>query len=79
MLSQLKYNLKLYISEIPDRFWQWLVRKLPNKLRYFAAIDVWSYATTGKWGKDHPTDLKVETALRRFESKIKGEDNGHGQ
>lgn len=53
------------------KFYQRIVRYLPAKLRYAAAIDVVAYATTGKYSKTIVPDLSAMDAIKRF-----GDDKG---
>lgn len=46
--------------------YQWLAHRLPAPLRYFAAIDVGAYATTGRYGDTIVTDLPLMEAIDRF-------------
>ena len=47
-------------------FWFWLVRRLPNKLLYFAFMQVMAYATTGKYGTTIVPELTGMDAAKRF-------------
>lgn len=51
---------------VAERFFWWLARKLPPQLVYFAAIRVWSFATTGLYGSTVVTDLTIDEATRRW-------------
>ncbi|WP_029923928.1 hypothetical protein [Nocardia otitidiscaviarum] len=51
--------------------YQWLAHRLPAPLRYFAAIDVGAYATTGNYSDTVVTDLTMMEAIDRF-----GRDKG---
>ena len=48
------------------KLYQKLVRHLPARLRYIAAIDVLAHATTGKYGKTVVHDLSAMDAIKRF-------------
>lgn len=51
-----------------DKFYTWVAQKLPNKIVYFCAIRVWAYATTTPYDKTHPSQIRVITALKRWEN-----------
>lgn len=61
------WRYKAFKYRTTIKFTQWLAHRLPNRLRYFAAIDVVAYATTGKYGNTVVTDLTAMEAIRRFE------------
>lgn len=46
--------------------WLRIVRMLPKKLRYWAAIDVGAYATTGKYGNTVVPNLTLMDAIDRY-------------
>lgn len=46
--------------------YQWIAHRLPARLRYFAAIDVGAYASTGRYGNTIVPDLTVMDAIDRF-------------
>ena len=50
-----------------DKLWLWAVRRLPRRLRYWVVIDVFAYATTGKYGSTIVPELTVVDALERWE------------
>jgi hypothetical protein len=50
-----------------DRTWLRIARCLPKRLRYWCAIDVIAYGTTGKYGKTVVPDLSAMDALKRYE------------
>lgn len=49
------------------RFTQWLAHRLPNRLKYFVAIDVVAFATTGKYGNTIVPELTAMDAIQRFQ------------
>lgn len=48
------------------KFYQKLMKYLPAKLKYFAAIDVVAYATCGKYGSTVVPDLSAMDAIGRY-------------
>ncbi|WP_068059197.1 hypothetical protein [Nocardia xishanensis] len=45
---------------------QWVAHRLPARLRYFAAIDVGAYATTGQYDDTLVNELTLMEAVDRF-------------
>lgn len=48
------------------RFYQRIVKYVPNKLKYIVAIDVVAHATTGKYSKTNVPELSAMDAIKRF-------------
>ncbi len=61
-----RYYLIRY-GHYKDKFYMWLAWKLPRELIKWSSIRLISYATMGKYGKDHPDDVSVITALNRWD------------
>ena len=61
------WKIKAFKYRVSTKFTQWLSHRLPKKLRYFTAIDVFAYATCGKYGSTNATDITAMEAIRRFE------------
>ena len=51
-----------------DKFFMWLVWKLPNRIVFWAAMRVWTYGTIGKYGDTIVSELTVIEAMKRWES-----------
>ena len=49
-----------------NKFYQWLCKKLPKKLIYFATIQLFSKTTTGKYGDTIVPELTLTDALKRY-------------
>jgi len=50
-----------------DRFYAWLARKLPKRLRYWATIQSCVEATTGEYRHTVVTELTVDHLLARIQ------------
>lgn len=61
------WKVKAFKYRTITNFTQWLAHKLPARLRYFAAIDVVAYATTGQHSNTVVPDLTAMEAIKRFE------------
>ena len=48
-------------------FWMWLAWRLPRRLVYMAVIRAWAHATQGPWSGDIVTEVRVGTALNRWD------------
>jgi hypothetical protein len=58
-----------------DKFWMFLVKFIPRKLKLFCAIHILAYATTGKYGKTVVPELTALEAIDRyFHDKIEKEE-----
>ncbi len=52
-----------------EKFYRWLSWHLPERLVYFAAMRLLSYATTGLYKKTVVPDLPFMEALKRWEER----------
>lgn len=57
---------KLQGEPIPAWFIYWFIWKLPKWIIYWAAIRMWAYCTSGKYGTTDPTKLTIDEALNRW-------------
>lgn len=48
------------------KFYQRIVKYVPNKLKYVVAIDVVAHSTTGKYGNTIVPELTAMDAIKRF-------------
>ena len=53
-----------------EKIWQWLARRLPSQLVYFAAIRLVAYATCAKYSKQSVTEVTAMDAVKRWEDKL---------
>ena len=49
------------------KFWLWLTRCLPHRLRYWCVIDAGGYATTGQYSKTLVPEVTFMEVLKRIE------------
>jgi hypothetical protein len=47
---------------------QWVANRLPKDVIYFAAIRMWSNATTGKYGSTIVPEVTMDECIRRWYS-----------
>jgi len=52
-----------------DKFWLWLVFKLPRPLVYWCGIRLGAFATQGQYGNTIVPELSFMDALKRWEKK----------
>ena len=55
---------------IMENTYQWISRRLPKRLVYFATIELWAKTTSGKYGNTPVCELTVDDALRRYDKLI---------
>ncbi len=60
-------NLKIFWSQLPEKFWFWWAWRLPKKLVYFAAIRLVAFATQGEYGNTVVSELPAMEAIGRWE------------
>lgn len=51
-----------------EKFWLWLARKLPKKLRYWCVIDAGAFATSGKYETTNVPELSMMDMIDRLDS-----------
>jgi hypothetical protein len=61
-----RYTVQPYFRDRGERFWLWVAKKLPHKLRYWVVISVWAEVTTGQYSDTLATDLTMAEALKRM-------------
>ena len=66
-----KCDFKYRVRRIKEKGMYKLIRMTPSKLKYFIAIDVLGYATTGKYGSTVVNELTAMDAIGRY-----GKDKG---
>ena len=49
-----------------DKFWLWLVRRLPDKLIYWACIHMAAYATSGEYSNQEVPSLTWDQMCKRW-------------
>lgn len=59
------------IGKYEEKFWYWLVKKLPKKLLYFSFMQVTVEATTGKYSDTIVPEITAMDVIKRY-----GDDNG---
>lgn len=60
------YRFRIWLSRLPERLKMWLAWALPEDVVYFATVRVAARATCGKYGNNHPDEVSVMEALRRW-------------
>ena len=52
---------RTWLEKLMTRFWQWLARRLPDRLVYFAVMRAWTYAVSldGKVTTHDPITVSV--------------------
>lgn len=60
-------NLKIFWSQLPEKFWFWWAWRLPKKLVYFATIRLIAFATQGEYGNTVVSELPAMEAISRWE------------
>ncbi len=53
-------------AERKEKFWMWIVWKMPSKVIYWASIRLIAFATTGMYSKTIVPDLTAMDALKRY-------------
>jgi hypothetical protein len=66
-IGDLAFSYRCWRYQTRTRTYQWLAHRMPARLRYFAAIDVGAYASTGKYGDTIVPELTLMDAIQRFE------------
>lgn len=57
-------------------FWRWIAWKLPDKLVYWASLRLIAYASQGEFSATDVPSLTAMDALKRWEQRNRGMDNG---
>lgn len=50
-----------------DRFYYWLIKRMPKKLQYLISIDLIAKCTQGKYSDTIVPELTAMDAVKRFE------------
>ena len=59
-------NLKVFLLQLPAKFWFWWAWRLPKKLVYFAAIRLVAFATQGEYDNTVVSELPAMEAIGRW-------------
>jgi hypothetical protein len=66
MLFDLWVLRSYYIRKLSDKFWLWLVWKLPKPLVMWSTVRVVAHATSGEYGDTSVPDITAMDALKRW-------------
>jgi hypothetical protein len=66
MLFDLWVLRSYYIRKLSDKFWLWLVWKLPKPLVMWSTVRVVAHATSGEYGDTSAPDITAMDALKRW-------------
>lgn len=66
MLFDLWVLRSYYIRKLSDKFWLWLVWKLPKPLVMWSTVRVVAHATSGEYGDISAPDITAMDALKRW-------------
>lgn len=67
MINYLRFHVPYWWHTLKEEASIKVAWLLPRRVAYWAAIRVTSMATTGSYAHETPVDLKVMTALQRWE------------
>ncbi len=48
------------------KFWYWIVKRIPKKIKYFCFMHIMAYSTTGKYGDTIVPELTGMDAIDRY-------------
>jgi len=57
------------MPEIKEKWWTWIVWRLPRNLVYWCAIRLIAHASKGEWSAEHVPDITAMDALKRWDSR----------
>lgn len=63
----MRLRIRIFLRQLKEKVVIKIAWKLPRYLVLWCSIRLMAYATTGEYGKEHPDDVSIMDALKRWE------------